>query len=374
MGKRVLLITEEWAGSGHRMAAVALQEALIGKEGVESARLAGGLETASPALRQLSRYVYESILRYARPVWQHVYDQERMWAVALNKPLSWWLSKRLVDALLQAERPDVVVATHAYCLSALAEAKQRVDKPFHLVSIPTDYHINRFWVHPQIDTYFVAHEQMRESLSGTYQVEPAKIRVQGIPVRPAFGKAAQIDKASWKKQLQLSSGMFTVLVCGGEGGYGPMEDVIEELCKDPEPLQIIAITGKNMRLRYHLEGLCQHAEPHHRILIKGYEPKMWQWIGAADAYVTKPGGISCAEALALKTPLILYQPLPGQEKCNAAFMLQQEAAMFANRPEEIRQMVRNWRERHQWESAVIRMEKLSKPEAAHQIAEVLLQL
>ncbi|MCG6197961.1 glycosyl transferase, partial [Anoxybacillus sp. LAT_38] len=73
----------------------------------------------------------------------------------------------------------------------------------------------------------------------------------------------------------------------------------------------------------------------HRLVVKGYEPSIWEWIGAADAYVTKPGGISCAEALALRTPLILYRPLPGQERHNLSFLLGQQAAVWAEKPEEI---------------------------------------
>jgi processive 1,2-diacylglycerol beta-glucosyltransferase len=374
MAKRILLITEEWAGSGHRMAAVAIQEALKDTKGAISSKLVGGLETASPALRELSRLFYLNMLRYGQPIWQQIYNQEHLFGAALERPLGWWLSMRLTNALLREEEPDVVVATHAYCLSALAEAKQRVDKPFHLVSIPTDFHVNRFWVHPGIDTYIVAHEQIAQTLSKNYHVEAKKIRVHGIPIRPVFGMAAKIGKKSWKERLGLSPELFTVLVSGGEGGYGRMDDVLRELMKDAEPLQIVVITGKNEGLRKHLDGWLKKETPRHHVVVKGYEPNIWQWIGAADAYITKPGGISCAEALALKTPLIVYQPLPGQEKHNTAFLLQHQAALFAERLEEITQAIRHWRERQQWEKAIERMEGLRRPESAKQIAKYLLRL
>lgn len=283
MATRFLLVTEEWAGSGHRMAALALQEALQETK-AGSVRLVGGLETASPVLRELSRFFYESMLRYARPVWQRIYEQERVWGTVLKKPVGWWLSRRLTDSLLRKEQPDVVVATHAYCLSALAEAKQRMDKPFRLISIPTDYHVNRFWIHPNIDTYIVAHEQVAKRLSCTYGVDAAKVRIHGIPVRPEFGVAACKEKKSWKEQLGLSPDLFTVLLCGGEGGYGSMDEVVWALLMEEEPLQVVVITGKNERLRIRLsEQLAKKETRRHRVVVRGYEPEMWKWMGAADA-------------------------------------------------------------------------------------------
>lgn len=375
MGKRFLLVTEEWAGSGHRMAAQALLEELEVRSGVDSLRVVGGLETASPALRELSRFFYLGMLRYAPPLWQRLYEQEKMWSTTLRKPLGWWLSLKLTQELLVEEQPNVVIATHAYCLSALADAKQKMDKPFHLVSVPTDYHINHFWVHPHIDSYIVAHEQLASVLTNEYQVSPDKIHVHGIPVRPAFREAGKKDKPGWRAELGLSLERFTVLVSGGEGGHGGIQEVLFELMKVQDPLQIIVITGKNTKLHMQLEAwLRLETSLHHIVFIKGYEPQMWQWIGAADAYVSKPGGISCAEALALKTPLILYRPLPGQERRNSSFFMQNEAAVVLERPEGIHEVINRWRNKEQWEGAIEKMESLRRPEAAQRTAEYLLGL
>jgi len=376
MGRRFLLVTEEWAGSGHRMAAQALAEELTARTEAESARIVGGLETASPALRELSRFFYLGMLRYAPPLWQRIYEREKMWSAALKKPLSWWLSQRLTEAVLQREKPDVVVATHAYCLAALARAKRDMAQPFHLVSIPTDYHVNHFWVDPLIDTYIVAHEQLAETLADHYQVSAEKIHVHGIPVRSAFRDAEKTDKPGWKTRLGLSPKTFTVLVCGGEGGYGGMKDVLQELMRLQEPLQIVVITGKNAKLLQQLDAWHKEQERSHPHLvwIKGYEPQMWQWIGAADAYISKPGGISCAEALALKTPLLLYKPLPGQERRNSAFLRSHQAAAVAAEPEDIRHIINRWRVREEWERAIEQMEPLRRPDATRQIAEYLLRL
>ncbi|MDA5109418.1 MULTISPECIES: MGDG synthase family glycosyltransferase [Brevibacillus] len=374
-GKRLLVVTEEWAGSGHRMAAEALREAAVERCPGVYARVEGGLQSASPALRELSRFFYGQMLRYSPMLWQRLYDREQMWGTALAKPMGAFLARRLLRELLEREQPDVVAATHAYCLSALAHAKQKAGKRFRLVSIPTDFHVNRFWVHPEIDAYVVAHERLAELLERRHGVAREKIRVYGIPVRPAFAAAAREEKASWKERTGLSPDRFTVLVSGGEGGHGGMEEVVRSLLDVTEPLHIVVIVGKNEPIRQRLSLVAERPHPLHRLVVKGYEPSIWEWIGAADAYVTKPGGISCAEALALRTPLILYRPLPGQERHNLSFLLGQQAAVWAEKPEEIAAMIVRWRRRpEEREEMVRRMDALRQPDAARRIADYLLTL
>ncbi|MGQ7280524.1 MGDG synthase family glycosyltransferase [Brevibacillus thermoruber] len=374
-GKRLLVVTEEWAGSGHRMAAEALREAAVERCPGVYARVEGGLQAASPALRELSCFFYGQMLRYSPMLWQHLYDREQLWGTALAKPMGAFLARRLLRELLEREQPDVVAATHAYCLSALAHAKQKAGKRFRLVSIPTDFHVNRFWVHPEIDAYIVAHERLAELLERRHGVAREKIRVYGIPVRPAFAAAAREEKASWKERTGLSPDRFTVLVSGGEGGHGGMEEVVRSLLDVTEPLHIVVIAGKNEPIRQRLSLVAERPHPLHRLVVKGYEPSIWEWIGAADAYVTKPGGISCAEALALRTPLILYRPLPGQERHNLSFLLGQQAAVWAEKPEEIAAMIVRWRRRpEEREEMVRRMDALRQPDAARRIADYLLTL
>ena len=374
MAKRFLLVTEEWAGSGHRMAALAVLEALREKQGVESARLVGGLQTACPALGGLSRFFYGNMLRYGQPLWQRLYAQEKMWSAILKKPLAAWLSGRFIEAVLASEKPEVVVATHAYCLSALAVAKQRMGEAFHLVSMPTDFCVNRFWVHPAIDTYIVAHEQVAERLQRTHGVQPERIRIHGIPVRRAFARAVEAEKNYWKQERGLSPRLFTVLIAGGEGGYGRMDKVVAKLMECEEALQIVVITGKNEALRRKLEAEWRGRETPHPLYIRGYEPDLWKWLGAADVYVTKPGGLSCSEALTMRTPLILYQPLPGQERHNARFLLKHQAAVLADKPQGIVETIRQMKQGDLREQIMRGMDRLRKPSAAEHTAEFLVRL
>ncbi|MFM1653942.1 MGDG synthase family glycosyltransferase [Brevibacillus sp. B_LB10_24] len=370
----ILICTEEWAGSGHQMAALSLQQAFQDKAPEANVRVVGGLATASPLLRSLSRITYYNSLRNTPSLWQRIYDNSNALALLLQKPLAVSLSKRLYDKLIRTG-PDVVIATHAYCLPALAEAKRKLAKPFRLGCVVTDFHVNRFWVHPAVDFYLVAHEQVAEQLSGLFHVAPEKIYSFGIPIRPAFMTARLRPNQEWRNQLGLHPERFTVLLTGGEGKCSNFEPVLARLLHFQTPLQIIAITGKNTGLLARLQKTVEKSRSAfgHTVRILGFEEAIWEWMGAADVIITKPGGLTCSEALAMGKPLLLYQPLPGQEKKNSAFLRACGVAEEAQSLEQIASILGEWQaERERWQSVAQRTAKLGRADSAYQAAEEIL--
>ena len=52
-------------------------------------------------------------------------------------------------------------------------------------------------------------------------------------------------------------------------------------------------------------------------------------MACADLVVTKPGGLTTAESLAMGLPMIVIAPIPGQEEHNANFLLERGVALKA---------------------------------------------
>ena len=52
---------------------------------------------------------------------------------------------------------------------------------------------------------------------------------------------------------------------------------------------------------------------------------------AADCIISKPGGLTTSEALAKRLPMIIMNPIPGQEKRNTEFLLNSGAALSPSR-------------------------------------------
>jgi len=51
---------------------------------------------------------------------------------------------------------------------------------------------------------------------------------------------------------------------------------------------------------------------------------------AADVLITKPGGVTCSEAIAKGIPMILLEPIPGQEEDNLEYLLEQRLGVAAS--------------------------------------------
>ncbi|NGQ95303.1 glycosyl transferase [Brevibacillus sp. SYP-B805] len=375
MSRNILLVTEEWAGSGHWMAACALEQVLRERGGDARVEMIGGLHTASPLLKRLSRAAYLGSLRYVPEVWHRLYERDHLWSRAFKKPLGMVLGKRLLQNVIEQTAPEVVVATHAYCLAALAEAKKRAAKPFALVGVCTDFHFHHFWFHPQIDAYVVANEQIAADAVRRFGVPAENVYPYGIPLRPPFARENDRQKDEWRKQVGLRPDRFTVLISGGEGGYGEIGPVVKRLLQMEKPLQIIVATGKNAALLRELAACLTGIASPHTVHLLGYVQDMWAYIGAADAWISKPGGLTCSEALAMRTPLILYRPLPGQERKNSQFLRTHQIAEEARDVEEIVRLLARWQHRQDERSELAsRMRPFARPDAAYRTADLILHL
>jgi processive 1,2-diacylglycerol beta-glucosyltransferase len=95
----------------------------------------------------------------------------------------------------------------------------------------------------------------------------------------------------------------------------------------------------------------------------------------ADILITKPGGITTAEALAKKIPMIIVKPIPGQEANNAAYLTEKGAAIKTDNPDDINFIIEDLlanpaKLKRISESAA----SISKPNASLEIAKLLLDL
>jgi processive 1,2-diacylglycerol beta-glucosyltransferase len=96
-------------------------------------------------------------------------------------------------------------------------------------------------------------------------------------------------------------------------------------------VQVVVVCGRNQALRRDLAAL----ERRHPTHLLGFVTNMHEWMAAADLVITKPGGLTSSEALALGKPLFVLNPIPGQEAANSDFLLEHGAAAKANRVEDL---------------------------------------
>lgn len=305
-------------GAGHDVVAQAMAERLLLDVPGSQAEIVDTFQYINSTLHKVMFGSYMETLKFTPKVWGYLYEQagegERF--IDLGQLLSKLLSPKLVK-LLNDYQPDIILTTHAFPSGMLSVVKERGDVKAPVAVFVTDFHVHNFWIHHGVDRYFLPAPDLDYRLL-RHGIEPGKIKSVGLPLRSQF--AQKIDSAQARSALGMSA-QPTVLVTGGGLGLGRIDKIVRELLTD-STFQVVAVAGKNQQLQ---ESLTTYNNP--RLKVFGYVENIAQLIAACDLVISKPGGVTTAEVLAMRKPLIIYTSLPGQEDRNTEYLLNKGAAL-----------------------------------------------
>jgi processive 1,2-diacylglycerol beta-glucosyltransferase len=142
---------------------------------------------------------------------------------------------------------------------------------------------------------------------------------------PAFASPPSRDEAA--ADLGLDAKRTTILLMGGGAGLGGLDDVAARLLALDTDFQLVALAGRNKDMLARLEAMSrQHPR---RLFAQGFTDRVERLMAASDLVITKPGGLTTSECLALGLPMIVHAPIPGQEERNCDYLLEQGAALKA---------------------------------------------
>ena len=275
----------------------------------------------------MRRVVSDGYLRMVKTIpqmYRYIYDRaERATEVGPFRTWAHQFTAGNLRPLMERERPDVVVCTHAFPSGAMAEYKRIYDDAPPVVGIVTDFAIHGFWIHDNIEGYCVATEAMRDVLVSR-GVDPQQIEVTGIPVDPRFART-DVSVESLRERLGLPLDRHVALMMGGGLGIGPLERMLQSLDAVDAPICAVVIAGKNSRVE---KRVLEAAETvNYPVRVLRFVANVFDYMHASDVFVTKPGGLSTAEALAAEVPMVLCKPIPGQEERNVRILTEWGAAL-----------------------------------------------
>ncbi len=290
--------------------------------------MCAGLREIDPGVRTLvvdsykyaalvvSRVVSDGYLRMVKTIpqmYRYIYNRaERATEVGPFRAWAHQFTASNLRVLIAAERPDVVVCTHAFPSGAMAEYKRLYDDALPVVGIVTDFAIHAFWIHTNVDGYCVATDAMRDLLIGR-GIEPGRIVVSGIPVDLRFARTDE-PRDALRERLGLPADRYVALMMGGGLGIGPLGRMLEALDSVRAPIATVVIAGRSARVERRVLDAAESVRYPVRVLR--FVENVYDYMHAADVFVTKPGGLSTAEALAAQVPMVLCKPIPGQEERN----------------------------------------------------------
>ncbi len=235
------------------------------------------------------------------------------------------LSAKKLFKEIADDQPDAIICTHFLPAELLATARlqKRINCPIWVMV--TDFDLHQMWVHEGITGYFVANEEISFRLESS-GVPKSHIVVTGIPVMPEFINHPNRDVCAAK--VGLNPAHKTLLIMGGGAGLGISCDLVNSLLKLQTDVQIIVMAGKNKSLLDELQKLSTQCPG--RLVAMGFTDKVPELMACADLVITKPGGLSTSECLVMGLPMVLINPIPGQEERNASYLLQEGVAHRAD--------------------------------------------
>jgi processive 1,2-diacylglycerol beta-glucosyltransferase len=322
--RRVLILTASY-GSGHNEAARSLA-AEVARRGAEPIVVDHFRDLVHPLFDRVTRAAYFALLRHAPALWGLAYALgDRL---ASDSPLTLGAPRMgagRLAMLLERLAPAAVLTVHAtpaVAMAALAREGHRV--PPH-TTVVTDFVAHSQWIAPGIDRYCVAAEEVGHELVAR-GIPRERVVVTGVPVRAEFACAP--EPAAARAALGLPSGVPVVLAMAGSwAAVGRLPDVADALAGVHRPVAGMLVAGHDRRLQAALERRAAGTA----LRVFGFVPDVYRLMAAADLVVTKAGGMTLAEAMALEVPLLFYGSLPGQERRNERYASAAGVALVARR-------------------------------------------
>lgn len=374
--KKVMIFYAAYGG-GHLSAARSIKENIETNYTNVEAKLVDCMEYVNKVVNKVTTTAYSELAKKAPRTWGKVYWKSQTGPLAhisttSNKVLSIKLNK-----LLQEFEPDIIISTHPFGTQMCAYLKKLGKLNAKIATVMTDYAPHDQWLvfNHYVDYYFVSHDGMKNQLHEK-GIQKEKIFVTGIPLSNRF--LLKYDKSEILKSFGLSPERKTVLFFGGgEFGLGKTQTfkIFKSFVEYSENIQIIAIAGKNQKMKENFENLVQELNKQEQVKILEYTNKVPELMSISDLVVTKPGGLTTTESLASGVPIVVINPIPGQEEENAAYLEENKVAIWIKKDDNIEEILNNlFANPDKMQEMKIRARLIAKRNSTKDICKVLLDI
>ena len=364
---KVIILTMS-TGNGHNIASNALRDYLKSQD--VDAKVIDAYKYFNRQLSNLLEKGYLYGTKYFPRVYGKFYssmerhnpESKLAWSTFSNSIVSRQFAK-----YISKQEPDVVIPTHPLAAVLMSEYKRKKFVDTKTIGIVTDFCILPYWDMAVMDYYVTANEFVSHLLHKK-GIPYEKILPFGIPVDLKFARKTDIKEA--RKLLGIED-KNTVFMISGSMGFGNTEKYIKTLDAMEDDFQIISVCGKNKHLKNRIDSLSTTK----KIYNFGYVNNVDLIMDASDVIVTKPGGLTVSEAISKRLPMLLVDPIPGQEDRNRDFLINNSLAVGVseNAPiDEVLHQVVSCEERL---SQIHKMQKiLGRPYAAKTLGDFVIGL
>jgi len=348
-GKKLLIISCS-TGSGHFRAAEALRlscQKLYPEIQVLHIDLADYL---SGFARAFSVSSYNSLISRIPKIYKFIYRvTDRPFTqkvLAVFRPL-FQLGAKMFFKKIKDYQPDYIISTQFSPQLILPK-----NSSIPLDTVITDYHAHQIWLASNVRNFFVASDETKIELSrlcfraksGILDSDSrsesgeksyplgGKIIASGLPLHSRF--FAVKDRADLKKKLNINNDWPIILIMPISCGKISAKETVTTIFSYHKNINVVVISGKNNRRAFNdLENIKESGQKNFTILKSA--ANIDEWMRIADVIVSKAGGLTISEAMYLQKPLIIINPIPGQEDYNTAYLEKNQYGLKANSSDDL---------------------------------------
>ena len=371
-------------GGGHLNAAKSINDYIISNYPSYDVELIDCMKYVNKTIEKLTTAAYREMAKKAPWAWGKIYSDSQKGPLAHLSSRSNKIMAIKLLRLLREKQPDVIISTHPFGSQMCSYLKRKNKITAKIATIMTDFSPHDQWLvgHKFTDYFFVANDKMKNYLISKGIAEN-KVFVTGIPISNRFLKT--YNKKEILDTYNLSEDKFTVLFFGGgEFGLGKtktaeiFESFVQESLK--EKIQIIAIAGKNPKMKASFEEIVAKYSVNtnttditNNVKILEFTNQVPELMSISDLVVTKPGGLTTSESLASHLPMLIINPIPGQEEENAAYLEKNKVAIWIKKGDNVEEILNKlFSNPDKMQEMKIRARLISKKNSTRDICKILL--
>lgn len=319
--KKILIFYASYGG-GHLNAAKSIKEYIDNNYNYCDTEMIDCMKYVNLPIEKVTTAAYREMAKKMPWAWGKIYTDSQKGPLAHISSKSNQIFAIKLLKLLREKQPDIIISTHPFGSQMCSYLKRKKKINAKIATILTDFSPHDQWLvgSDYTDYFFVAHDKMKEYLISK-GIPENKVFATGIPISLRFLR--KYNKREILNNFNFVDTRKTILFfAGGEFGLGKSTttELFKKLVMNFNDIQVIAIAGRNEKMKSSFEQIINNYNKKDLIKVLEYTDKVPELMSISDLVISKPGGLTTSECLAMNLPMIIINPIPGQEEENAEFL------------------------------------------------------
>ncbi|MGV8145427.1 MAG: MGDG synthase family glycosyltransferase [Alkaliphilus sp.] len=369
MRKKLMIMTAS-IGFGHDKAAETVKAKIEEKDKNIEIEIIDFMDIIQPHISKLIKNTYLKMI-HTLPSWYSLLYSATKNIKSQNKVINlanYHINKDIVE-LLKKAKPDMVLFVNPMTSNIVPSLMKKGKIEIRKATLITDYAMHKGWLNDEIDCYFVGRRELEEEILKASANKP-EIHVTGIPIEDKF--MSEVRKNDIAKEYNLDIEKPTILVMGGGLGLGSIKETIMMIDEIESPMQTIVAVGKNEKLKKALHEIDFRHD--HAVIILGFCDNVHELMSISNILISKSGGLTMTEATCKRLPVLIIDPIPGQEVINAKYFDRLGTAKYIKDIKNLKLEIINlfFVNPKRREKMTKMCDEVMKPEAANMISEIII--